>query len=246
MLDHDLPFVPDWQRQPQDAFDELGRIALADHSMATVMDKVAALTKATLVGADEVSVTLLERGRAKTVAFTGPVAIHLDERQYERGYGPCLDSIDGGEPVRIDAMSTESRWPSWSDEAWQQGVGSSLSLPVPMQREVTAALNVYSRRERAFDDDAVELAGTFAAYAGVALTNMHLYEAQGRIAEQLQVAMHARAVIEQAKGILMGQRRCSAAEAFDVLVLLSQQSNRRLRDVARGLVDDATGGPSAG
>jgi AmiR/NasT family two-component response regulator len=109
---------------------------------------------------------------------------------------------------------------------------------VPLQREVTAALNIYSVGEDAFDDDAVALASTFGAYAGVALANMHLYEAQGQVAEQLQVAMQSRAVIEQAKGILMGQRRCSAEEAFNALVLLSQAANRKLRDVAQELVDD--------
>ena len=68
---------------------------------------------------------------------------------------------------------------------------------------------------------------------------MHLYEAQGRVAEQLQTAMQSRAVIEQAKGILMGARRCKAEEAFDILVKLSQDTNRKLRDVAQALVDDA-------
>lgn len=111
---------------------------------------------------------------------------------------------------------------------------------MPLQREVSAALNVYSRDEEAFDDAAVELAMTFAAYAGVALANMHLYEAQGKVAEELQTAMQSRAVIEQAKGILMGQRGCSAEEAFDVLVRLSQDTNRTLREVAEHLVAQAT------
>ncbi len=111
---------------------------------------------------------------------------------------------------------------------------------MPVQREVTAALNIYSTDEHAFDDAAAEIASTFAAYAGVALTNMHLHQAQGKVAEQLQTAMHSRAVIEQAKGIVMGDRRCTAEQAFDILVDLSQTSNRKLRDVAQALVDQAT------
>jgi AmiR/NasT family two-component response regulator len=53
--------------------------------------------------------------------------------------------------------------------------------------------------------------------------------------------MASRAVIEQAKGVLMGQRRCSADEAFDILVGLSQQANRKLRDVAQALVEQSIG-----
>ncbi len=228
--------------EPQDAFAELARITLADHSLDSVMGTIAALTKRTVPAADEVSVTLVERGHASTVAFTGPLALHLDERQYDRGYGPCLDSIWAGEPVRIDSTDTETRWPDDAREARREGVGSSLSIPVPLQHEVSAALNIYSTDEHAFDAASLELAKTFGAYSFVALANMHLYEAQAKVAEQLQTAMQSRAVIEQAKGILMGQRRCSAQEAFDVLVRLSQDSNRKLRDVAQALVQHAESG----
>jgi GAF domain-containing protein len=225
--------------QPQDAFAELARVTLADHSLDTVMEKVARLTKRTVPGASEVSVTLVERGRASTVAFTGQLAIELDERQYDKGYGPCLDAIAAGQPVRIDKMSTETRWRDWTSEATKHGAGSSLSIPVPLQREVNAALNIYCTDEHGFDDAAAELASTFAAYAGVALANMHLHQAQGKVAEQLQAAMHSRAVIEQAKGILMGARRCTPEQAFDILVDLSQTSNRKLREVAEALVAEA-------
>jgi GAF domain-containing protein len=228
--------------QPQDAFAELARISLADHSLDRVMDKVAALTKSTLGLKGEVSVTIVERGRPSTVASTGSLATDLDERQYQRGYGPCLDSIAGGEALMVKDMDTEQRWPDWARSASSAGAGSSLSIPVPLQREVSAALNIYSTDCDAFDDNAVELASTFAAYAGVALANMHLYEAQGQVAEQLQTAMQSRAVIEQAKGILIGQRGCTPQEAFDILVRLSQDTNRKLRDVAEALVAQAMTG----
>jgi GAF domain-containing protein len=193
-----------------------------------------------------VSVTLVERGKPSTIASTGALATDLDERQYERGYGPCLDSIDGGEPLMVRDMDADQRWADWSRSASSAGAGSSLSVPVPLQREVSAALNIYSTDHDAFDQNALELASTFAAYAGVALANMHLYEAQGQVAVQLQAAMHSRAVIEQAKGILIGARRCTAQEAFDILVRLSQDTNRKLRDVAEVLVRDATGDAGAG
>jgi GAF domain-containing protein len=225
--------------QPQDAFAELAKITLADHSLDHVMQKVATLAKSALSLNGEVSVTLLDRGKPSTIASTGSLAVVLDERQYDRGYGPCLDCIAGGEPLIVKDMTTEQRWVDWARSAAGAGAGSSMSIPVPLQREVSAALNVYSTERDAFDDATVELANTFAAYAGVALANMHLYQAQGRVAEQLQQAMQSRAVIEQAKGVLMGQRRCTAQQAFDLLVRLSQDTNRKLRDVAQALVDDA-------
>jgi len=76
------------------------------------------------------------------------------------------------------------------------------------------------------------------------LNGQVLPAADEALVEQLREAMRSRAVIEQAKGIVMGERRCTAEEAFDVLVKLSQDSNRKLRDVARGLVEE-TGGWTA-
>jgi AmiR/NasT family two-component response regulator len=53
----------------------------------------------------------------------------------------------------------------------------------------------------------------------------------------LRVAMQTRAVIEQAKGMLMAQRGIDADAAFDVLVNLSQTTHRKLVEVASVLVD---------
>jgi GAF domain-containing protein len=230
--------------QPHQAFEEMAATPLEGISLADMMGKIARLTQAVLPGADEVSVTLIERGDPTTVAFTGPLAVALDERQYELGRGPCLDSIQAGQPVRISCTGSEKRWREWAEHAASQGCGSSLSVPVPLQREVLAALNIYSTREDAFDDASAELGITFAAYAAVTLANKHLYDAQGRVVEQLQDAMRSRAVIEQAKGIIMGERRCTSDEAFEALVSMSQDANRKLRDVAQALVDE-TGGWTA-
>jgi AmiR/NasT family two-component response regulator len=77
--------------------------------------------------------------------------------------------------------------------------------------------------------------------AAVAMANSHLYDSQAALAHHMQTAMASRAVIEQAKGIVMGERHCSADEAFQLLVKLSQRTDRKLRDVAQALVDRAAG-----
>jgi AmiR/NasT family two-component response regulator len=60
-----------------------------------------------------------------------------------------------------------------------------------------------------------------------------------RLAEQLASTLESRAVIDQAKGLLIGQHHRTADEAFDRLVTLSQTSNRKLRDVAAALIEHA-------
>jgi hypothetical protein len=54
--------------------------------------------------------------------------------------------------------------------------------------------------------------------------------------EGLRIAMQTRGIIEQAKGMLMLHRHCTADEAFAALVELSQNGHRKLADVAQALV----------
>ena len=224
---------------PNEAFGQLGRIKLGDIDLNAVLKTIADLAKRTLPGASDVSVTLVRNRAAHTAAFTGDLALDLDESQYESGYGPCLDASAAAMTVSVPDMAGESRWPKWTARAIERGVGSSLSIGLPVQDAVAGALNIYSTKPDAFDNDAVLLAQTFSGYAAVALANAHLYDATATLAQQLQAAMESRAVIEQAKGIIMGDRHCSADEAFAILSKLSQDTNRKVRDVAAMLVDEA-------
>jgi GAF domain-containing protein len=228
---------------PYEAFAELGRIKLADVNVDILLDKIAQLAKRAIPGASEVSVTLLHGDDPHTAAYTGELALKLDEVQYERGHGPCLDASTSTASLSVPDTSSEERWPDWARNAQQAGAHSSLSIGLPVHEKVTGALNIYATKPHAFDDDAIAIAQTFAGFAAVGLANAHLYQTQATLAGHMQKAMESRAVIEQAKGILMGSRRCTAEEAFAILSKLSQESNRKVRDVATALVNQATAPP---
>jgi AmiR/NasT family two-component response regulator len=69
---------------------------------------------------------------------------------------------------------------------------------------------------------------------------------QARQVEDLRAALVARAVIDQALGIIMAQQRCTSDEAFDILRRASQTRNVKLRDVAAGIVTGISGRPPRG
>ncbi len=233
----------DHQSQPPyEAFDELARLVVSDHSVDSVMTAIAEVGKRLLPGATEVSVTLLRGGEAETVASTGQLAVAMDERQYREGNGPCLAAAKEGQLISLPDAGAAARWPEYAAAARSNGVGSSLSIPVRLPEPISAGLNLYSDKSDAFPEHDVELARTLAAYAAVALANLHLYESQKLVADHLERALESRGVIDQAKGILMGQRRCTADEAFQLLVDISQDTNRKLRDVAQTLVHSTTTG----
>jgi GAF domain-containing protein len=226
---------------PRDAFTELGRLSFDNTSMDVLLQRIAELAKQAIPGVAGASVTLISNDKAHTAAYTGQLALDLDETQYGRGYGPCLEAAVGEEILEITDARQETRWPDYTRIAVERGSLSSLSVPVPVREALHGGLNLYAVEAGAFDDDARDTATTFASYAAVAVHNMHLYESTRELADNLDIAMRTRAVIEQAKGILMSQRRCDATEAFTLLAAASQRSNRKLRDIAQAIVDGVAG-----
>ncbi|GAA4587344.1 GAF domain-containing protein [Actinoplanes octamycinicus] len=219
------------------AFAELGRIKLGETDLNGVLDRVADLAQRTLPGAEQVSITLIRDGAAHTPAHTGEIALQLDEWQYRQDRGPSLEAAAAKTTISVPDAGRDGRWDGWSELAATSGIGSMLSVGLPIVENVTGALNIYGRSPGAFDDEAIALAQTFVRYAAVALANAHLYDTTATLAQHMQAAMESRAVIEQAKGIIMGERRCSADEAFAILTRVSQDTNRKLRDVAAALVE---------
>lgn len=88
-------------------------------------------------------------------------------------------------------------------------MNSSLSVALPLQEAIVGALNIYATAPHSFDPDTIELARTFAGYAAVAIANAHLYPITATLADNMRRAMETRAVIEQAKGIVIAQQHCT-------------------------------------
>lgn len=139
-------------------------------------------------------------------------------------------------------MSTASddRWPAFVSAASEHGVLATMSIPLGNDEAVMGALNLYSETEASYDEAARAVACGFADQLGVAVASATLYSESYELARQLQQAMESRAVIEQAKGILMGAQRCTPDAAFNILVRASQNQNRKLRAIASEIVDRYT------
>nr|WP_196791253.1 GAF and ANTAR domain-containing protein [Motilibacter aurantiacus] len=219
---------------------ELATIVLADEPLADVLGRVTALARDAIPPAEDVSMTLVEGDRAYTAAHTGQLSLDADELQYENGYGPCMDAGRGGLTLLISDMTAEQRWPAYTPAAAERGVGSSLSVPLPLQATVIGAINIYSTKAHSFDDPQVALLGEeVARYAAVAVANAKSYANARAEAAQMAQAMSSRAVIEQAKGVVMATRHVSADDAFALLIEASQRTNRKLREIARDITESA-------
>jgi GAF domain-containing protein len=226
-------------QQPMDplrALAELVHVKLGETDLDGLCGRAAEVAWKTIAGADEVSITVIQEQQSRTAAATGDRAHRLDEIQQKPSGGPGVPAATDNATVLVRDIAREERWAPWVAYATGTGIRSALSLGLPIHATVQGSLTFYSETLDAFDDAAVELAQTFADYAAVALANAYLYDTTADLAEHMRKAMENRAVIEQAKGIVMSERRCTADEAFAVLNKMSQDTNRKLRDVAAAVV----------
>jgi GAF domain-containing protein len=220
---------------PSGILAELADVLQRPDSFGRALQDITALAERSIPGVHAASVTLIDDGPG-TVAASSNLATTMDETQYRTGWGPCLAAAEYGQLTAVDDMSADQRWPDYAAAAIEAGIGSSLSAPLPIQQRITGALNLYSQSAHAFSDVSRNLAESFAAHAALELAQAFHYADAAREARELQEAMRSRAVIEQAKGMLMALQRCTSDDAFQLLVGMSQKQNRKLRDVASELV----------
>lgn len=220
----------------------LSGVVLTQSDLPDTLAELCRIAVRVLPSAEGASVTTFPEGRPGAIA-SGDWAREFDELQYIEHEGPCLDAFRTGNAFRIRDLAEEHRWPSYVPKAVERGARSMMSIPLSAEGNNIGALNIYASEPDAFDADAMSLAQIVAGHVGLAVQVAAALFRHRDLAVQLSEAMQSRAVIEQAKGILMGSRRCSDEDAFKLLVQLSQNSNRKLREVAAAIVAEATGGP---
>ena len=216
--------------------EELAHVVVAGRELSEVLDDITGIARRALPGSDAASITLLQGDRAFTAAYDGQMAMDADELQYERGYGPCMDAGRAGLVMLIEDMTTDERWPDYTRHASEHGVGSSLSIPLPLQSSTIGALNIYAGRPHAFGEADVELGEEVAGWVAIAVSNAQSTTMTEQELRDMRTAMMSRASIEQAKGVLMERYRITADQAFTLLTHASQHTNTKLRDVADELV----------
>ena len=190
-------------------------------------------------GARWVSVSMLRSGRFTTAASTAQEAVRADVLQYDIGSGPCVDAVLKESLFVTGQVRTDSRWSKWGQRAHTEvGVNSVLSQRLHLQDQagVVAGLNIYSDKPDAFDRSAVGVALILATHGALVLSEQLASQRAGTLSK----ALVSNREIGVDMGILMNQHRFTRQEAFDVLRVASQNSNRKLATIAAEVADTGT------
>jgi AmiR/NasT family two-component response regulator len=184
-------------------------------------------------GCDRAAIGVLDGERFRSAAATDDVMRLIDELQNEVGEGPCLEaSVDNVVQVDND-IATGSKWPRLAAIVVERTpVRAMLAVPLVDEGRRSGALNIFADRIDAFDGEAVDNAAILAAFASVALSGA----GHAARAEQLEVGMATNREIGAAVGILMATHNITQDQAFELLSNASQRLNRKLRDIASGIV----------
>ena len=218
---------------------ELSRFFVGENTVEETLNRVMDLTVEAVPPAHMVGITMIVEGRQRTAVYTDELSPELDQTQYDTGRGPCLAAFAETRVTEIHSTLEPGEWPEFRKAAADHGILSTLSLPLVVDKTAFGAMNLYSRQERAFGQEHRTDAEQFAAQAAIVLANSQSYWDAQLLSSGLAEAMRSRAVIEQAKGILMAAEGIGEDEAFDILTRASQRENVKLRDIASRIVDSA-------
>jgi transcriptional regulator with GAF, ATPase, and Fis domain len=184
-------------------------------------------------GCDRAAIGILEGEHFRTAASTDDIMRAIDKLQDALSEGPCLEA-SADESVRLDNdIAHESAWPRLAERVLATTpVRAMLALPLVIDGRRNGALNLFADQANAFGPSSVESGAVLAAFATVAVSAA----LEAKRADQLQAGLETNREIGAAVGILMATHKLSSDEAFAVLSKASQRLNRKLRDIAAGIV----------
>lgn len=214
-------------------------------SLHEFMREAARLCDEIVAPATAVSITLGEPSSPEVVASNSILAQRLDRLQLQFSEGPCESAWQSDGLVVSEDVEIDPRWSHFGPAAANLGIHSVLSAVIRIEGDPYGVLSVYGASVGTFKQSTIALIGVMTETLAAVIQSMNEARGLRELVGQLNEAMASRAVIEQAKGILMGRHSCTADEAFEHLARASQDHNVKLREIAADVVRRMETGDSA-
>jgi hypothetical protein len=175
-------------------------------------------------------------GRLRWASVSDPLAQTLENNQETFAAGPCLEAFTTGRPAVIHDATLEPHWGEITLAFVEVQIRSALSVPVQLGGGPIGTLDVYVAAPGGWDATQVSALQTYAGLVATLLGTAAKAQRSGRVAEQLQVALDARNLIEQAKSALKDRERLDDQQPFINLRRAARFSSREPPDENGGKV----------
>lgn len=177
-------------------------------------------------------------GTLRRMASSSEAMTVLEVFEEESEEGPCPDCYRTGVAViNVDLAVVDGRWSLFAPRALAAGFRSVHALPMRVRGQTIGALNLFREDEGQMGEADVVVAQALADMASIAIVTQRASADAQALNEQLQVALNSRIVIEQAKGIVGEALGIDMQAAFVRLRDHARNSNTKLGDAARALID---------
>jgi hypothetical protein len=152
------------------------------------------------------------------------------------GSGPCVDTVLEDSVHCSGDLAHDARWPVYGARVAEElGVRSVLAyrLTLVPDPDLIAGLNLYSDVTGVFDEQ-TQWAGTLLATHAAWAVSMELTQER---AANLEAALRSNREIGTAIGVLMAQHKLTREQAHELLRVASQDSNRKMAELATEVVE---------
>jgi hypothetical protein len=211
-------------------------LSVANKSLSRSLNELVTLTSRQVRSCSGATAALWQDGEPLVMAASHPDVAGLIDIELAARSGPEFEALASGTTVPCQDTLSERRWPEYTQAALARGVRCSVTL-AHVAGTAAVTLSLFGARPRVLDPDQLPLAELLVAVGGAVIGNMSSYNDAERMALQLREATESRALVDQAKGILMHALGCDADQAFDRLREISQQHNLKVTEVARRIID---------
>jgi GAF domain-containing protein len=224
------------------ALAELGKLRFGEMRVEDALHEIVQTTH-TIFNVDGAGLMLADTNHhLRNVAVSDERLGHLEELQIRHQEGPCISAFDEKELVGAQDLAEDRRWPHFNEAAVARGVRAVLASPLPYNQDAVGVVAVLSEEPRPWSPEGELALLAFTDLAALLIASMMQGEEQSELAAQLQGALNSRAVIEQAKGVLIGRQGVSAHDAYGQLRAQARAERRKIAAVSAELVRSAVHG----
>ena len=224
-----------------DTFIDLADTMVADFDVIDFLHMLAHRSTQ-LLSASAAGVLLADpRSQLRVAAASSDAAELVELFQIQNDQGPCLDCFRTGHPVSAaDLAGPDQPWSRFAAAATEAGFVAVHALPMRLRDQVIGALNLFSTETGPLGEGDLRIGQALADVATIGLLQERNVRRAETLAEQLQAALNSRVVIEQAKGRIAERLGLDMDQAFALLRNHARNTNQRLTDVARHVLDSPT------
>ena len=193
---------------------------------------------AQVLGAAGAGVSLADdTGRLRFATATNETITQVENLQQDSQQGPCHIAYTTNEAVLVRDLTESTEWPQLADVALRTGLVSVAGIPMTFDGRAVGSLNIYDDHVREWTDQDTAAARVLADIATAYLVHASELDQARRVNEQLEAALESRLIIEQAKGVLAGERGITVDQAFAVLRKHARSRNAPIHAIAKAVVE---------